>query len=199
MHTTPGLVPSTFCSLDELIVHPDASPPRGREAAQAESEALLALSAALRNEPALALQRLVELALNLTGAASSGLSLEETDDQGMFFRWIATAGEFARYLNGTMPRDFSPCGAAVDARKSLVMRDPARYYAYISQLHAPVCTAMLVPFARGGRMVGTVWVVQHERGKSFTGDDVRAVQNLATFAAAVLDTAQRRAGDRAPP
>ena len=82
--------------------------------------------------------------------------------------------------------------SAIDARKPLVMRDPVRYYAYISQLHVPIATALLVPFARGGKLVGTVWVLQHEPARAFSGGDMRAVQGLATFASAVLDAKPAR-------
>jgi hypothetical protein len=122
-----------------------------------------------------------------TGADSCGVSLEERDDGGVFLRWIATAGEFARYLNGTMPREFSPCGAAMNEGRPLLMRNPARYYAYISQLHAPVCSVLLVPFARGNKPIGTIWTASHTPEASFTDADVRFVRNLSGFTSEVLD------------
>lgn len=177
------------CSLGEVIVEPlaGACGPAAAKSA-AETEALLSLSRTLAQEPSRALQRLVDLAMKLTGAESAGISLDDVDGEQRVFRWVATTGELARYVNGTMPRDFSPCGAAVDARRPLVMCDPIRHYPYISQLHAPVRQVLLVPFARTGRPVGTLWVVAHGKDKIFTTDDVRAVQNLTTFASAVLDT-----------
>jgi GAF domain-containing protein len=183
-----------FCALDDVIVPPvpsDRAIQRAR--LPVETEAFLVLSRALKHEPEFATQRLVEIAMRLTDAESAGLSLEEADHTGPYFRWVATTGEFARYVNGTMPRDFSPCGAVLDGRKALVMRDPVRYYAYISQLHVPVRTVLLVPFARHGRLIGTVWVAFHTEGRSFSVDDLRTVQTLATFACGVLDaTAQTR-------
>ncbi|HVE54010.1 MAG TPA: GAF domain-containing protein [Ramlibacter sp.] len=179
---------ATFCSLDELLVQPRLASTRDAVHTQiAEAEAFIALARTLVHVPGSALQRFAELAMEGTGADSAGISLEERDEQGAFFRWIATAGEFSRYVNGTMPRDFSPCGTTVDVAKPLVMRDPVRYYAYISQLHAPVHLVLLVPFRRAGRPVGTVWVAAHTPHKNFSDADVRFVEHLGRFASDVLD------------
>lgn len=92
-----------------------------------------------------------------------------------------------------MPRDFSPCGTAMDRRSALVMRDPVRYYPYIGQLHAAVRTVLLVPFARRGKFVGTLWVVAHDDDKNFDAEEKRIVEGLATFASAILDAQELRA------
>jgi GAF domain-containing protein len=177
------------CSLGELIVEPSGGPCRiGAGKTAAETEALFALSRTLAQEPSRALQRLVDLAMKLTGADSAGLSLDDHDGEERIFRWVATTGELARYKNSSVPRDLSPSRAATDARRALVLRDPGRHYPYISQLHVPVRQALLVPFARTGRPVGTLWVVAHRTQKVFTSEDVRIVQALTTFAAAILDT-----------
>ena len=116
-----------FCSLDELLVAPAAASRRQAAVTQvAEAEAFLALSRSLAEKRGTTLQQFVELAMAGTGAGSAGVSLEERDEQGPFFRWVATAGEFSRYVNGTMPREFSPCGATVDGARPLIMRDPVR-------------------------------------------------------------------------
>jgi GAF domain-containing protein len=177
------------CSLGDLIVEPSAGPFRiGTAKSRAETEALLALSCTLAQEPGRALQRLVDLAMKLTGAGSAGLSLDDHDGEERVFRWVATTGELARYVNSSVPRDSSPSRAAIDARRTLVLRDPVRHYPCIAQLHVPVRQALLVPFARTGRPVGTLWVVAHGAQKVFTTEDVRIVQALTTFAAAILDT-----------
>ncbi|MBE7367724.1 GAF domain-containing protein [Ramlibacter pallidus] len=182
--------PPDFCSLDELLVRPAAATLRQATATQvAEADAFLALSRSLAEKRGSTLQAFVDLAMAGTDAGSAGISLEERDEAGPFFRWVATAGEFSRYVNGTMPRDFSPCGATVDGGRPLIMRDPVRYYAYISQLHTPVRTVLLVPFRREGRSVGTVWVAAHDERKSFTDAEVRFVENLGRFASDVLDSA----------
>ena len=180
----PG-VPPAFYSLDDIIVAPADDGPGAQR--PVETEAFLSLTRRLAKEPARTPQRLVELAMALTGAGSAGLSVEEEDAQGKLLRWVATTGELTRYVNGTMPRDFSPCGTAMDQRRPLIMREPVRYYAYISQLHLPVSSVILVPFTHRDHVVGTLWVVSHTPGHRFTSRDLRVVQDLATFAAALID------------
>jgi hypothetical protein len=197
LNWTMNRMPLPPCAIDDVICEPEAYAPGPSARRAGESEALLRLTRTLSEEPALATQRLVEAAMALTGAASAGLSLEDEDDGQPVFRWIATTGEYARYRNGTMPRDFSPCGTVLERRKALVMRDPERCFPSIAQLHVPVRCVLLVPFSRAGLYVGTVWVVAHTSTKRFTTDDLRMVQNLATFASAVLDT-KRHALPRRP-
>jgi hypothetical protein len=73
-----------------------------------ESAAMLKLVQALASDPASVAQRLVDIARSLTGAASAGMSVvESSDSEREIFRWIATAGEYERYVKGTMPRHFS--------------------------------------------------------------------------------------------
>lgn len=170
--------------VDEVIVAPEDG--SARRTAPAETQAFLALSETLAKAPGRAVQRLVDLAMKLTGADSAGVSLEEEGGEPIF-RWIATAGEFSRYLGGTMPRHFSPCGTVVDRGRTLVMRDPARAFPYVAELHAPVCAVLLVPFTKGGRYVGTVWVAAHQPQKQFTSEDVQMVERLTTFSTSILD------------
>lgn len=179
------------CSLDEIIVPPA---PSGAMTVpwQAETDAFLELSRTLATSPERTAQRLVDIAMSLTGADSAGLSLEDIDEDTPIFRWVATCGEFSRYVNGTMPRDFSPCGTTIEFRRPLLMRDPVRRYAYISQLHAPVRSVVLVPFARAGKWIGTVWIVAHTAEKTFDERQVAIVKKLTTFASAVLDTQPRK-------
>lgn len=183
--------PPGFCALDDVIVVPDPAVEDPGQVA-ATNDAFLALSRTLAREPAFAVQRLVESAMKLTGAESAGVSLEDTEQGEPVFRWIATAGEYARYLNGTMPRHFSPCGTVVDRGKALVMRDPARHFEYAAALQPPIRAGLMVPFARSGKFIGTLWVVGHREGRTFTVADVRTVQNLTTFATSILDAVQVR-------
>jgi GAF domain-containing protein len=172
---------------DNVIVDPEER--SGNSPSKSEgAEALLSLSETLAQKPEGALRQLVMSAMKLTKADSAGLSLEDQEEGELVLRWIATAGEFSRYQNGTMPRHFSPCGTAMERRTSLVMRDPVRQYPYISQLHVPVHHVLLVPFARRGRFVGTVWVATHRTEKKFDVEERRLIEGLASFASAILDS-----------
>jgi signal transduction histidine kinase len=155
---------------------------------RAEAAAMLELAQALATDPTSVAQRLVDKALELTGAASAGLSLSESEDGKEIFRWVATAGEYSRYLGGTMPRDFSPCGEVLRRAEPLLMRDMVRAYPYVDMLHAPPSEVLLVPFAKDGALIGTVWVVGHDAGHVFDQEDLRIVKSLAVFASAVSAT-----------
>lgn len=154
----------------------------------AENGALSELAQVLADNPGSVAQALVEAALRLTGAHSAGLSLEEHADGKGLFRWVATAGEYERYLHGTLPRDFSPCGVVVDRNAAVLMQEPVRFYGYIADLHRPVQEVLLVPFHQAGKPIGTVWAVAHDKSKRFDSEDLRILQGLTRFAAAAVQT-----------
>jgi GAF domain-containing protein len=183
-------------SVDEIIVEP--TPAAKRRRAADETQALLGLSEVMAQAPDRAVQRLVEAAMALTESDSAGVSLEDTQDGQPVYRWVAVAGEFSRYLQGVMPRDFSPCGTVVTRGKTLVMREPARFFPYAADFHVPLHAALLTPFGRGGRLVGTVWVLSHDARKTFSREDVRIVEQLTTFSTSILDAIQKRRGKAKP-
>lgn len=149
---------------------------------EAEADALKELGKTLCSSPETIVQKLVDKALSLTNAGSAGLSLFDVQDDERIFRWKATAGELARYHNGTMPRDFSPCGEVCRRQQALVMRDLDRAYPYVSAVHAPFCEALLVPFYKDGAPIGTIWVVHHNHEDHFTAEDMRVLEGLTQFA-----------------
>lgn len=123
---------------------------------QAESAALVALARHMAESPDTLLQKLVETTLELSGADSAGLSLEDWQNGEDIFRWRAVAGRMSSFLGGTMPHDFSPCGVTVERCQPQFMVDPVRYYPYVAGLQMPLHEVLLVPFQRAGRAVGTL-------------------------------------------
>lgn len=177
-------------SVDEIIVDP--KPATKRRSASEETQALLGLSEVMARAPERALQRLAETAMKLTQAGSAGISLEDTHEGEPVYRWVVVAGEFGPYLHATMPRDFSPCGTVVARGKTLVMRDLVRFFPYAADFSAPLHAALLSPYGRGGRLVGTVWVVKHGPRSDFSHEDVRIVEQMTTFSSSILDALQMR-------
>lgn len=153
-----------------------------------ENQELAKLASTLAENPERMAQELVDATLRLTHADSAGLSLEENLNGQAIFRWVATAGEYSRYVNGTMPRNFSPCGDVLDRNDAILMRHPVRRYPYIESLHKPCEEALLVPFNHHGRAVGTVWIVSHSNKKTFDKEDLRIVRSITKFAAAAIQT-----------
>jgi signal transduction histidine kinase len=175
------------CSLEDILV--PIEPTRAAHAADFTlAQGLLSLAKTLSAEPGAVVGHLVETAMRLTGAESAGISLLDPLS-GDHFKWVATAGGFARYLHGTLPRHFSPCGAVFDQGRALMMRDPVRLYPYIGELHLPVRMVLLVPFSQDGVPIGTLWIVRHSSDAAFTQDDLSASTALAELAALIFENA----------
>ncbi|MBA2113199.1 ATP-binding protein [Bremerella alba] len=179
------------CSIDEVITTAALAnrPSRSPDFA-AENQALLELGSAFADSPKGVLQKLADIALELCGAGSSGISIAEAEGDQAIFRWRATAGEFQKYYLGTMPRDFSPCGVVLQRDDLQVMSNPARAFPYIASISPQPLEVLLVPFYRQDQAIGTVWVVSHSEHKKFDAEDARIVKNLAQFASAAVQNLQ---------
>ncbi|MDP9175386.1 MAG: ATP-binding protein [Planctomycetota bacterium] len=172
-------------SLDDIIITEQLAHRPSRPADhEAENKALVGLASELAESPRTILQNLVESALKLCNADSAGISIFEQADGKEIFRWHATAGAFASYRGGTMPRSFSPCGTVLDRNAPLLMAEPARYYPDIRAIHPRVYEVLLIPFYQGATPMGTVWVVSHSPEKLFQAEDARLVTSLCKLAAA---------------
>ncbi len=154
-----------------------------------EAEALASLAEVFAEAPDKLAQALVEAAVSMTGAQAAGISIDEVHSVPRVFRWVATAGTYSRYVNGTMPWDFSPCGEVLRKDAPILMREMQKLYAYVKDLNEPPHEVLLVPFRHKGVPVGTVWVVSHDDRKHFDSEDLRIVQTLTRFAAAGVETA----------
>ena len=95
---------------------------------------------------------LVRLAIEACDAQSAGISLYEPDPPGPgIFRWHHLAGHFANLSGGTIPRDFSPSGIAIDQGVPILMARPERFYAYLARAGVPLFLAI-----RSHRAAGTL-------------------------------------------
>lgn len=104
-----------------------------------ESIALRRLAKVFTERPESILKGLVEIAVEFCGADSSGVSLEELQDQdNPRFRWIAVAGSFEKYLNGTTPRKYSPCGTCLDTGRPQHYRLFQPYYDFLGVEAEPI-------------------------------------------------------------
>jgi PAS domain S-box-containing protein len=181
----PDAMVSGGVSLDEVIITAELEArPKRPPNYRAEAEALGRLGQTMASSPDAVFQQLVDSALELCGAQSSGISLLEKLGQRSVFRWRATAGIFAPLVGSHLPREFSPCGAVLDREALLLMRRPARHYSYISGIADDVEEVLLVPFRGQGEIVGTVWLVAHGPKTRFDAEDARVITSLAQFAAA---------------
>ena len=169
---------SVLCT-QELYLRPARQPNL-----EALSGALVTLAQTLANSPGRILQQLVETALDLCGAQSSGISLLEEEEGRKIFRWHALAGEYAPHVWGTTPREFSPCGTVLDTDAVQLMSLLDRHFGYFAEVKPRITEALLIPFHVRGEAVGTVWVVAHDPARQFDAEDARVMTILGEFAAA---------------
>jgi signal transduction histidine kinase/CheY-like chemotaxis protein len=167
----------TVIGTAELATRPHRAPDY-----PAEIRALSDLAKALADAPHTIFQKLVDTALTMCGADSSGLSIEEADGEQEIFRWHAVAGEFAPHAMGTTPRRFSPCGTVVDLDATQLMIRLGRHFTYLDEVSPLIQEALLVPFHVNGKAVGTVWVVAHGTERHFDAEDARVLASIADFA-----------------
>ena len=178
-------MPHNSVSLASVLITAElkrrVSRPRDDEALNG---ALIKLAQTMANTPEHILQRLVETALNLCQAHSSGISLLEEDAGREIFRWHGVAGEYAAHLWGTTPRDFSPCGTVLDTDAVQLMSKLERYFEYFAEVSPSIEEALLIPFHVEGKAVGTIWVISHASTRAFDAEDARVMNALSEFAAA---------------
>jgi signal transduction histidine kinase len=169
-----------IASLDVVDIRPelDVRPRRASSVAE-ERRAFSVLAAEMAANPRNMLQKVVELAVDLCGAHTAGISLLEGD----VFRWEAVAGVFAAARGSTMPRDQSPCGVCIDRDATQLMYLADRCFPAL--LAEPrFVEALLIPFHENGKPIGTVWVVSHTDDRKFDQEDERIVRELSQFASA---------------
>ncbi|MBW6528360.1 PAS domain-containing protein [Sphingomonas sp. RHCKR7] len=181
MHGGSGSGSGGAAAADALVARPARAPDHATEAA-----ILSTLARDLADRPADLLQRLTDLIVAHRVAGSAGVSLREPHG----FRWDALSGGWARYRGGTMPLDASPCGVAIARDSALLFERPDTIFAG-PPLEPGVRELLLVPFHRGGRAAGTVWLVAHEGDRAFDQEDARLLASLAQFAASALAVRQR--------
>ena len=125
------------------------------------------------------LQELVEIAVDCCHADSAGISVEEVNEKSeLQFRWIVVAGSFARYLNGTTPRFYSPCGTCIDRGVAQHFQVTHPYYNFLGVNAEPIKDGILIPWRSEG-MLGTLWLVSHSAKDAFDKSDYEFLHTIA--------------------
>ena len=151
-----------------------------------EKLALHELAKLMAYDPVGVLPRFVDLAMQITGGVSGGLSLYEPDPAPGVFRWSYLRGILSRFEGATTPRDFSPCGMTLDRDEPVLSRHPERAYDWISDAGIVVPEVLLVPLYIGSKEpLGTLWIVSDE-DEHFDKSDARAMTELASFVGIAL-------------
>jgi two-component sensor histidine kinase len=152
----------------------------------AENRALVALAREMATQPQNLPQKLVEMAVELCGAGTAGISLLEASPYGEYFSCQAMAGVYALHLGGGTSRHFSLCGTTLDRKAPQLFRYPARYFTYLAAIDTPIVESLVLPVSAGGPPLGTIWIMVHDEQQHFDAEAVRLMTDLAEFAGAAL-------------
>lgn len=145
-----------------------------------ETQTHLELARELAESPGDFFLKLVQAALKISKADSTGISLlNESRDS---FVWPAVAGPLDPYLWGGTPRDFGPCGTVLDRKAPVLFQHPERHFDYLVPINPPLEEVLLIPFFIDDEAVGTLWAVIHEKDRHFEPEDRRLLEGLSTFA-----------------
>lgn len=171
-----------------------SSPPNLR----AEAAAICQLSKALAEDPGAAVRFLLDIAQDLCGAGSAGLSLVHLNQSGeATIRWEAVSGVLSAHEAAAMPRDSSPCGLCLDVGIAIVIPRPQRVFDRLADKLPSIAEILTIPLYDGARRpLGTLWVAHHDSQTRFDRDDVRIAEQLAAQLALALKL-QEQASDHA--
>jgi two-component sensor histidine kinase len=154
---------------------------------RSEKVALQDIAAQMVDHPALVLPKLVEWAMEMTGAVSAGISeFQPQDGTAGIFRWRDLKGQLAKFEGATTPRDHSPCGVCLDRFEPTLTRRPERHYAWIAEAGVCCPEVLLVPlYVVHGEPLGTLWIIS-EQEEHFDSGHARIMRELASFAGIAL-------------
>src|SRR3984957_2786750 len=158
-----------------------------------QMEGLHRLAVAFVERPETILQELVNAAVDLCGADSAGISIEQEErTETNFYKWVATAGNYASFLNAMLPRYPSACGICLERGRPQLFRVSQRFFDLMGVEAPTVTDGLLLPW-QAGETRGTIWIMAHERAEAFDESDCRMMQVLADFSAmAVRHERQQR-------
>ncbi len=146
-----------------------------------EKLAIQSLAALMADHPDQVLPRFVDLAMQLTGGISGGLSLYESDPSPGVFRWCFLRGTLAPFDGATTPRNFSPCGITLDQNAPVLTTHPERYYNWVADAGIALAEVLLVPLYIGETTpLGTLWIAADEE-EHFHRGHARVLTELAQF------------------
>lgn len=138
------------------------------------------------------LQQLVNIAVDLCGADSAGISIEQPDSPDeQFYLWVATAGQYSGFMDAKLPRYPSACGVTLERGRPQIFRVSQKFFDRMG-VHAPTVTdGILLPW-KAGKTRGTIWIMAHGRDEAFDREDCTMMQVLADFAATGVNLQQQQ-------
>lgn len=157
-----------------------------------EKAALQELATRMAYEPEAVLPKFVDLAMELTGGVSAGVSIYEDTPAPGVFRWCYLHGLMARFDGATTAPNFSPSAVTLDINAPVLSSHPERIYQWLADANIILPEVLLVPLYAGGKMpVGTLWIISDEEGH-FDMGHARTATDLASFVGIALAMAESK-------
>lgn len=156
--------------------------------------AMRRLVRAVLNSDKSVLQELVEIAVELCGADSAGLSLvlpDATDE--VYYRWVAMAGKYMPFMGADMPRYPSACGVGLDRGGPQHFHFQPPTFEVQGTVVPGVADGLTLPWYVDD-LRGTLFIFSHERREAFDLRDCQVMELLSDFAS--LAIRQRRHQDK---
>ena len=148
-----------------------------------QRERLQRLGRAFVDSPEMVLQELVDSAVSLCGADSAGISVERPDKtEAEYYHWIATAGEYAEFLNAVLPQHPSACGVCLERDRPQLFRVSQPFFDLMGIKAATVTDGLLLPW-HVDELHGTIWLLAHGRETAFDSEDVKLMVLLTELVA----------------
>ena len=162
--------------------------------AERQLVAMQSLAEAFAGAPETILQTLVEAAVEICGAQSSGVSIQDRDlNDVITYHWVATAGQYKRFANAMLPSFPSACGVCLERGRPQFFRVSKAFFDLMGIEAEIVTDGLLIPW-QVEEVRGTIWIMSHDREQVFDKDDCRMMVLLANFAAmAVKNQRQQEA------
>jgi hypothetical protein len=187
--------PSNLELLNSVVITPELwRRPAHETDPERLNTGLRRLTAHLQGSELGLLNALVRAGLKLCDAHTAGFSTLCKNQKGEeFFRWDALAGALENAVGGTTPRDWSPCGLALNRQSPQLVSYPGRCFESLRDAQPPIVEGLVLPvFLESGQPLGTVWIVSHDKLRKFDCEDVRVMNSLAHFTAAAIRLARIR-------
>jgi hypothetical protein len=161
---------------------------------EAQVMAMRRLVRSVLNSDESVLQTLVDMAVELCGADSAGLSLvlpNATD--ALCHRWVATSGKYTPFMGADLPRYPSACGVSLELGGPQHFRFEPEYFEILGIEAQPIADGITLPWYVDD-LQGTLFILSHQRHEAFDLRDCQMMELLSDFAA--LAIRQRRHQDK---
>jgi hypothetical protein len=145
-----------------------------------ELAALRHLTNYLSSSPVVVLKEFSKILVQVCGAGSAGVTLEERRHTVDTLECVGATGQLASEQLHRTSRH-SPCGAVIEAWQVELFRRPERFYSSMRTQNTRIEELLVVPWQLTSGRRGAIWVAQHEHHKHFNQEHLRLVTALSDF------------------